>query len=505
MNEAVAALPQEDDWRRLSPLSLLLAVVGLGPRLVRMVPALAAIGIAGSWAYVAPAILVFLLASLGFSWLAWARFRWRIGDDAVVIESGIWDRQHRTIPFDRIQDVSIEQGLVARALGLAKVAFETGAAEADKGKGKSKGDLDALALEEAEALRRAIRAWRSGGAAANTAAAAEIDADDDAELYRLTPQRLVLAGLFNFSLAALAVVGVAAQWFDDLLPIDVFSVRFWMNLAEDSGVGSWVESHRWVAGIGALAGLLFVGFATGVVRTLLVNWNFLLTLGPRAFRRVRGLTTRTDVAIPLARVQAAVVATGLIRRHWGWHELRLQSLASDGGEEKDHQLIPFGQLDDVDRVLEPVRLARPAPELTSTIVPLLVQTADMMLVGALLLVGGLGAVVAGLWQGAIPMGVAALLVGGAVLPAMRHRWADDGTTLYIWRGWWSPRLTILPFANVQSADLADGPVLRRFGCVRLELGVPGESALASHSIDAVPVAAAAGLRARVLAARGRRA
>ncbi len=503
MSEAALILAEEDEgWRRLSPLTLLLAVIGLGPKLVRMVPALAAIGFAGSWTYVAPAMGAFLLASLGFSWLAWARFRWRIGEDAVVIESGIFDRQHRTIPFDRIQDVSIEQGVVARALGLAKVAFETGAAEAKK----DDGDLDALALEEAEELRRSIRAWRSG-AAVPADGAAQAAPDEDDELFHMTPQRLVLAGLFNFSLAALAVVGVAAQWFDDLLPIDIFSYRWWKGVAVDSGVGSWIQAHQWVAAGGAIIALLLVGFASGVVRTVLVNWNFLLTLGPRAFRRVRGLTTRTDVAIPLARVQAAVVATGLIRRRWGWHELRLQSLASDGGEEKDHQLVPFGQLDDIDRVLAPVRLARPAGDAGADAVqvPVLAQAAGMLAIAALLAVVGLVAVLLGLWQGAGPLVVALVLATGAWVSAKHHRWADDGRVLYIWRGWWSPRLTILPFANVQSADLADGPLLRRFGCVRLALGVPGESALASHDIDAVPTALASQLRARILAARAVRA
>lgn len=503
MSDAALALAQEDDWRRLSPLTLLIAVIGLGPKLVRMIPALAAIGIASSWVYVAPALLVFLLASLGFSWLAWMRFRWRIGDDAVVIESGIFDRQHRTIPFDRIQDVSIEQGIVARALGLAKVAFETGAAEADKGKGK--GDLDALALEDAEALRRSIRAWRSGAVAVAEGAAEEAAPDADAELFGMTPARLVLAGLFNFSLAALAVIGVAAQWFDDLLPIDIFSVRFWMNLAEDSGVGSWIATHQWVAGVGAIIALLFVGFATGVVRTVLVNWNFLLTLGPRAYRRVRGLTTRTDVAIPLARVQAAVVATGLVRKRWGWHELRLQSLASDGDKEKDHQLVPFGQLEDIDRVLEPVRLARPGADIQWHCPPLLAQAYPGLIGGALAIAGGMGVLAFGLSYWPIPIIIGGWLIGVSLVTARRHRWAARGATLYIQRGWWSPRLTILPFANVQSADLSDGPVLRRFGCVRVGLGVPGESSLASHEIDAVPLATAAALRTDILCARALRA
>jgi putative membrane protein len=507
-----------DDWRRLSPLTLLLAIIKLGPKSLNMIPAVAAIGITSDWRYAALALLAFVCISLGFAWAAWVRFRWRIGGDAIVIESGVFDRQHRTIPFDRIQDVSIEQGLVARALGLAKVGFETGAsAEADKGDG----GLDAITVEDAAALRGTIRDWRSGAAAAmvtspELAAAGEL-VPVESELFRLTPRRLILAGLFNFSLAALAIAGAATQWFDDFLPFKVFDPRGWADLARETGVESWVTAHLWATGFLALGGLLLVGFGTGLVRTALVNWNFLLSLGPRALRRVRGLTTRTDVAVPLARVQAAVVATGIIRRRWGWHELRVQSLASDGKDEKDHQLIPFGQLDDIDAVLRPIGMARPDtglawhnPSLWAQALGALVLAAVLALAGATTLVVAFSrdagdVIEAGRWTGPALLIAAGLLAIAAVLAAGRHRWAEGGGFLYIWKGWWSPRLTILPFANVQSADLADGPILRALGCVRLELGVPGESTLASHDIVAVPVAEALRLRRDILRARSTRA
>ena len=497
------AAMEDEGWQRLSPLTLLLAVVRLGPGVVRMIPALAAIGIAANWAYVAPALAGFIAISLGFSWAAWLRFRWRLGDDAVVIESGIFDRQHRTIPFDRIQDVSIEQGLVARALDIAKVGFETGAsAESDAGDGS----LDAISIEDADMLRAAIRGWRSG--MATTVGAAEGNQaapSEDPLLFTLPPGRLILAGLFNFSLAALAVAGAASQWVDDFLPFNMFDPRDWMDIARQTGVESWVNAHRWVAAVGAVAALLFVGFATGVVRTALVNWNFRLSLGPRAFRRVRGLTTRTDVAIPLARVQAAIVSTGLVRRHWGWHELRLQSLASDGGDEKDHQIIPFGQLGDIDDALAPTHLARPDAASEWHRPPFAAQALGGFIVALLIGAGGLATAALGQWYGWLMLAAAALVALSAILSARMHRWAEAAGILYIWRGWWNPRLTILPFANVQSADLADGPVLRRLGVKRLALGVPGESRMASHDIDGIPATAAAALRHRILAARARRA
>src|SRR3546814_11997456 len=45
-----------------------------------------------------------------------------------------------------------------------------------------------------------------------------------------------------------------------------------------------------------------------------------------------------------------------------WHELRLQSLASDGEKERDHQVIPFGKLAEIDPVLDEIAIARPGAE-----------------------------------------------------------------------------------------------------------------------------------------------
>src|SRR5690606_23834972 len=116
MTGSVAALPddtaaQSAQWQRLHPATRALASARLGPRTLNFLPALAAIGIAGKWVYVLPAFGAFLLISLVTAWIAWARFRFLVGANEIVIESGILSRQHRTIPFDRIQDVSIEQGL----------------------------------------------------------------------------------------------------------------------------------------------------------------------------------------------------------------------------------------------------------------------------------------------------------------------------------------------------------------------------------------------------------
>jgi putative membrane protein len=493
----------EPRWQRLHPATLALAIVALGPKSLNFLPAIAALGFTGNWVYIVPAIGAFLLISLVFAWLSWVRFRFAVGDDEIVIESGVLSRQHRTIPFDRIQDVSIEQGLVSRALGIAKVGFETGA-----GGKENDASLDAIALDAAQAMRTTIRAHRSSEAVAPAAATDAPEAPpalEDRLLFAMGPRQLLVAGLFNFSLAALAVVGAAMQFFDNLLPFkfNVFNPMDWIDIAEEYGLGDWVFAHRWVAAVGGILSLLFIGFASGVATMVFANWNFRLTREPRALRRTRGLTTRTDVAVPVRRVQAAILVTGWFRKRFGWHELRLQSLASDGEKEKDHQVVPFAKLGAIDPVLAEVAIARPdASQPWQHSHRIIALGGFVGAVGAT--TGGLVAVSFGQALGWFGPLAGVLLGVGSLLSARFHRWTDLGEQVAIQRGMWKPKTTLLPHASVQSVDLKTDFILRPLGLATLVFGVPGGSSLASHEIAAIPLATAQDLRTRILAARARR-
>ncbi len=514
MSESVAAdtAEAEPDWQRLHPATLALAIVRLGPRSLNFLPAVAALGFTGNWVWIVPAILAFLAISLVSAWLKWLRFRFLVGADEVVIESGVLSRQHRTIPFDRIQDVAIEQGLVARALGIAKVGFETGAGGAGK---ENEANLDAIGLDAAQALRTTIRAHRSApivaaaataipAAGGDAAAAASVLPDEDRLLYSMGPRRLLVAGLFNFSLAALAVVGAGMQFFDDLLPFDfnVFDPRDWIDVAGQYGLDQWVIAHRWIAGVGALFSLLLIGFVSGIATMAFANWNFRLAREPRALRRTRGLTTRTDVAIPVRRVQAAILVTGWFRQRFGWHQLRLQSLASDGGKERDHEVVPFAQLGEIDPVLAEVAIPRPAEEADWQHSHRIVALGGFVgAAGATL--GGLTAFAFGQPLGLIGPVIGVLIALGALFAARFHRWVDLGDRVAIRRGMWKPKTTLLPHASVQSADLKTDFILRPLGLATLVFGVPGGSSLATHEIPAIPRGVAEALRTRILAAKAR--
>src|SRR3546814_11068037 len=100
--------------------------------------------------------------------------------------------------------------------------------------------------------------------------------------------------------------------FDNFLPFDfnIFNPVDWIGLAERYGLDQWLLAHRWIAGVGALISLLFIGFASGVLMMVLANWRFRLTREPPALRRPRGLPTRTDVRSDERRVGKECVSKG---------------------------------------------------------------------------------------------------------------------------------------------------------------------------------------------------
>jgi putative membrane protein len=165
-------------------------------------------------------------------------------------------------------------------------------------------------------------------------------------------RRLLTFGMFEFSLAVVAVVGGALQTFGDFLPFDIWEMEEWQKIfagpfAQLEGLG---PSAQVLGGLLGLTSLLIVGVATGLVRTVLRDWGFLLEGTAKGFRRRRGLFTRTDVVMPAHRVQALRIGTGIVRRQFGWHGLSFVSLAQDNGS-SSHVVAPFGQMEEINPII----------------------------------------------------------------------------------------------------------------------------------------------------------
>lgn len=104
-----------------------------------------------------PSVLMFPVGFLGlvaggtYGLAYYSRFEYGLGQDAVILVSGVFARRERKIPYRRIQNVDIRQGVLFRVLDLAHVSIETA------GGGDTEVALNFVSEPEARRLQREIR------------------------------------------------------------------------------------------------------------------------------------------------------------------------------------------------------------------------------------------------------------------------------------------------------------------------------------------------------------
>ena len=442
-----------------------------------------------------PAVLGIVL---GMSYLNWRRTRYRLGESDIRLEKGLLNRTARSVPYERIQDVSLEQALIPRLFGLVEVKFETGAG------GKDELKLAYVGEAEGAALRDTVRT-RKSGEAVEPGTAAVPEEPPARTLFAMDLRRLATFGVFEFSLVVFAVLGGAAQQFDFLLPFDLWDFDKWVGIVAGPGhrlaeLGFAVQAIGATLALGALA---VVGLVTGLGRTVLRDYGFLLEETPKGLRRRRGLLTRTDMVMPLQRVQALKVTTGIVRRRFGWHGLEVVSLGSDA-KSASHVVVPFAQLDEIAPVVRMTGLALPEAAATWRR-PSPRHYVDRAVLGAVPLLTAAFAVVA--VSLVLPQAPAWLPLVGAGLVVLtafsvireRYLWhhdrhALDGKLIFVRRGWLAPSLDIAPRLKLQSVEIAQGPIARRRGYADVKFGLAG----GTLELHGLPLDDARAIRAAVL-------
>ena len=465
--------------RRTDPRSFIVrGVMGLRNAVFPMVAILFAARDEGYGVFAALGVGLFIACvAAAVNFIAWRRFTYLVGAEDIRVEQGILNRSARSVPYERIQDVSLEQALIPRLFGLVEVKFETGSGGGDELK------LSYLTQAEGESLRELVRERREEEAPAIVAQADDADrtaapAEEPAKtLFAMDTGRLVTFSLFQFSLAAVAVVGGLTQQFDFLLPFDIWDADFWRDeLAQQgetiAGLGRQAQLVGAVLGAIALIGL---GFATGLVRTFLREWGFQLEKSARGFRRQRGLLTKTDVVMPTHRVQAVKIGTGWLRYCFGWHSLNFVSLAQDAGS-SNHVVAPFATMSEIAPIMAEAGFAPPSDDLEWHRASRHYRTDSIVLEGAIPLLAAIPvAIFAPLPFVLIPLSLAMLAAGTNYYSWRFRRHALDGRQVLSVHGLISPDMQIAARVKLHSVEIAQGPIAQHRGYATVHLGLAGGS------------------------------
>ncbi len=391
------------------------------------------------------------------SLIQWLTVRFGVVGPNFVYET-IWLlKKEKTIPIDRIQSVNIEQTLIHRMLGLAKVRIDT-AASGDK----ADIELDSLSLAEAERLRMVLTK--------ETVHPSEV-ATPSLPLWQATSRDLLMAGATKN--AWVVIIGAGAS----LLPFVRGSDSSLLSAVRGS-TNSTVPPQVWVIG---LLGLLLAGWIVSMAQAWVKFYGFTLTHNGGRLHREYGLINNRKNSVPLRRIQCLDWSTTWLRSWVGFWEVKCFT----AGAMKDKQDPTVGGL------LCPVVPSAKLRTFTNIVfadldwsglrwTPAPARAFWVRFVEILWLYGILG-VGLSIWQRhwAIWLLPLCVLISAlsAYLEVRSMKVAFSGRFAFTQAGWRNTQLLIVPLDKVQSVELEQGLLQRKLGLATVTLVVAGSPAV----------------------------
>ncbi|MCK9857092.1 PH domain-containing protein [Paenibacillus sp. ATY16] len=320
--------------RRLHPIYILFplfnTVKGLLPLII--ITLLQGVNWSGVNGYVYLGILaaVTLLMFLGL--FGWRKCSFTVEDDRIVIRKGILFRDEKTIYFGRIHSVNLEQPILQRLFGVTQVKIET-----PGGNKKADGILAALTEKDARQLQKLLLAPHVQPA---ESAARQLPVLPN---YRLTTGQLLLAAAtsLNFGLVVAFIAGIislADDFINELAP-NLYSTLYKESTSAD-------PSYTVIAVI-AVCGLA-VAWLLSLVLYVIKFAGFTANKQDDQISISYGLLEKKVHHFDARKVQAVIVAEGLLHQWIGFAQIQLQVISSDKTERLMlHPFIPRASLQSI--------------------------------------------------------------------------------------------------------------------------------------------------------------
>jgi putative membrane protein len=269
-----------------------------------------------------PGLVLLLAVIVGWRYVAWSRFTYELRDGVLVIDRGVFQRQHREVPISRIQQVDLRRKLRHRVLGVAVVRIDTAG-----GGNEAEVVLEAIAEHQAVALRHALLARERTGAAPSA---------EDGPAPTLPPSTAPTVEVVRLSTTDLIVAGVTGSRLAAALPFAAAGLGLLADLPDDASeqVIGLAPSGTFALVLLALAIVPFV-LVAAVAQSILTDHGFTLVRVGSDLHVRRGLLDQREATVSMHRIQAVRVRENLVRRALGLASVELQSAGSGQEAEGD--------------------------------------------------------------------------------------------------------------------------------------------------------------------------
>lgn len=431
-----------------------------------------------------------VLPAAAFHTYRYFTLQFRFDVDALIIESGWVFRRERRIPFERVQETEIQQGILYRLLDLAKLDITTAGSDAQEAQ------LNVLQKSVAEHIKRRI------SSAEATTRVAEQAATPENVVYALTLRDLVLGGVTSKLVASIGAVLGAVFYFRFFLQIGnrwsgqvEEQVKSKLNADTPAGplLAQFDRWDQWALELGPLNFLsdfllnetlaksiafAFFGLTVSIVLYVVRYYDFRLTRQGELLGIAHGLLTLRRGSLARDRIQALKLEESLLRRWFGLAAIRVDS-AGDRKEVEDQKkkdvLLPVAPRAEARRIAGEAMpgLDSMSPDWQS-MSPLAVMRGTKK--GWLLVL--LAMVQVGVWGGWYSLMLLPAFPGVYFLNRLWYR--NTGFSVdrdhFLGRSGWLNRATVcLPIKNIQNVSVRQSFFDRRLGLASLVIDTAGQT------------------------------
>ncbi len=441
-----------------------------------------------------------LVAGVAYGIAYYYRFTYAVTADTFDVTSGVFSRRSREIPYRRIQNVDVAQGVFQRVLGLAVVSIETAGGGDTEASLQFVSEADATRLQrdirrrtaevreprrdpdetgsESESTDTAVNTDDSSAGTPDTRSRSEPGSTPSAErapadrprrrqLFALEPRELLLYSLSSFRPAAGA--GLLFLFF---LANDAI-LEYLIAVARPFGGPADLQSGS----VGSYGILTLVSLVNGVIVTYVLNvgytfvayYDFRLGRAGEDFVYERGLAQRYSGSIPADKIQAVSITDNPVQRLLGYAGLWVETAGygpdSSSGSQSAVPLADASRVRQFAANLTGLESAafRSPPTLARRRYLVRYALIATVIVAAAF---GLAAVTA------LERWYLTAIVFAAVPPAAHLKYVHLGYVvgddhLVVRSGFWKRRTTVVPYYRIQTISTRRSVFQRRLGLASL--------------------------------------
>ena len=245
-------------------------------------------------------------ASLILSIVSYFRYYFHLEDDRLIIQKGVLNQTRINLPFERIQNIHLEQKVLHRLLNVVSIRIDSAGSQG------SEVTIEALEREQAEAIRSYVLAQKREAAPTG-------DVEPGAAPSSFQPPA---SQVLQLDMGDLIRVGISQNHLRTAGIIVGTIFGFVFTLAESLGDGIWKTGYEevqelnpsfWLFAVLAV-GLIIIAFIITVLRTIARYYDLRFMEDREGFQLTAGLFNRRETALKKNKIQIIRWTDNPIRR-----------------------------------------------------------------------------------------------------------------------------------------------------------------------------------------------